>query len=109
MYEYTLIRTEVEKPPPFVNGSMTRDELTLAKKVLRTVGNSNFSVVAFGECLFEAAMTHEETEKMFLASLYHIARVAGFDDRPVGIMARRIMDSLEGYGHLEGVDHEDFV
>lgn len=105
MYEYTtsLISTEVGAAPKYTNGMVSagRLEIGAAKKLLDSVGNSRFSVVAFGHYLFASCATDEEMEKSLLSCLYFIREVAELEDESIGFMARRIMDAINHYGYVD--------
>lgn len=102
MFDYALIRTEIGKPAQYVNGITDggKREINSAKKLLEAVGNSRFSVVAFGHYLFANVNTDEEMEKMTLACVYFIREVSQLDT-PEGYMAKRVMDALNAYGYVD--------
>lgn len=102
MFNPIVISLEVGAEPQFINGltGTGREELRAAQKVLKEIGNSRFSVKAFGEYLHEASATNEEINKAMLASLYFINSVAGGGDSSTSFMARRIIDALDHYGYV---------
>lgn len=102
MFDCAMIRTEIGKDAKYINGTSEggRREIGTAKTLLESVGNSRFSVVAFGSYLFASVDTDEEMEKMTLASIYFLREVSGLDT-PVGFMAQRVMDSLNHYGYVD--------
>ena len=98
---FTYISTEVGADPEFTHGIVGdgRKELKAATDLVKHLGDSRFSVIAFAEYLSCVHDTAAETDKVMLAALYYIQSQAEDPDRPHSMLARRIIDVLHHYGY----------
>lgn len=103
MYDYALFKTEVGADPKWTNGLSDggKREINASKKLLEAVGNSRFSVPAFGLFLYENIDNSDELEKIILSFVYMINEVSRENNTPVGFMAQRIMATLGQYGYVD--------
>lgn len=113
MVSENAILSLVAHTPPTRNRGLFgngKQEMNLAGKVARGLGESRFSPVIFGRYLYDCANS-EEINNILVAMVSFINMVAQESERDMtpidslenqarGYMAMRIIDSLSAYGYI---------